>query len=59
MTKYKFPLIVGILFNCILSISCNQPTSPQYDIVVYGATSGGIATAIQANPECNQPQFCR
>ena len=44
MKKYAF-LILSTLM--LASVSFGQPV--QYDIVVYGATSGGIAAAIQAS----------
>ncbi len=36
------PFLIGTLFSC----ENNEP--PTYDLVVYGATSGGIAAAVQA-----------
>ena len=44
MKKYAF-LILSTLM--LASVSFGQPV--QYDIVIYGATSGGIAAAIQAS----------
>lgn len=33
---------------CFLSLSCEESKKNSYDLVIYGATSGGIAAAIQA-----------
>jgi len=41
--------IVITILAWVVTISCNQPNDPQYDIVIYGATSSGIAAAIQAS----------
>jgi hypothetical protein len=41
-------LVLSILFLTTSLISCQQQTEPSgYDVVVYGATSAGIAAAIQ------------
>lgn len=38
-----------LIFLCLLvGFSCEKPQSDSYDVVIYGATSGGIAAAIQA-----------
>lgn len=42
-------LCFSILFIVIISSGCdNNSSSKEYDLVVYGATSGGMAAAIQA-----------
>ena len=49
MKYFKFLLLLSLgLFACNGEQTGNLSTEPTYDIVIYGATSGGIAAAVQA-----------
>lgn len=41
--------IIGIMILLFLITSCHGPKKPDFDLVVYGGTSSGIAAAIQAS----------
>ena len=43
-----FRLTCFVFLLSLLGISCQDNTPDSYDIIIYGATSGGIAAAIQA-----------
>ena len=47
--RHTPPLFRALLLGCLLVVSLGGDSSQEYDLVIYGGTSAGIAAAIQAS----------